>query len=109
MPHRILDVVAKDPEEEQIAAEVQQAAVKKHGRDQGQVDIVQWCERRQVAPRQQLTRDNPRGLHQAVERRFARSHQFVGHKDVDAGQDEQDVDNRQAPAAAGHIADWNHG
>jgi hypothetical protein len=47
MPHRVLDIVAEDPQEQHVAAQVQPAAVQEHRGDERQLGRHQNHPRRQ--------------------------------------------------------------
>ena len=69
VPHRVLDVVAEDPQEQHVAAEVQPAAVQEHRGDQGQLGGHDRELRRQRALARHHRRNGAQGIDDSIPRR----------------------------------------
>src|SRR5207248_11686878 len=98
VPEGILDVVAKDPEIEHVAGQVKKPAVQEHGGEQGQVDVSEWGQRRQVTAADDLGRDDAGGHDQLLERTLRGLSQLDEDEDDNVRQDDQDVNDREGPA-----------
>jgi hypothetical protein len=106
VPDRLLDVVAEDPEEQHVAAEMRPAAMQEHRREERRPER-QRDVRREVVARRVLLRHHAPGRDEGLQRALGRLTELQ-EEGGDVRRDHRERDNGRRPAGVSVISDRNH-